>query len=60
MEKKTYQQPSLDRPEIWTTMPVAEIIVDSGKENDEQWSKQRDESFEEYIESNQGTYGNLW
>lgn len=58
MNKKTYQQPIMANQEAWINMPIAEIVVDSGKENDEQWSKEREDDFENYQDTLH--FGNLW
>ena len=57
MEKKTYQQPTMKNMYPWVTMPVAQMNIGS-QENEEQWSKQRDdhESEPQYGSD----YGNLW
>ncbi len=59
MNKKTYQQPIMANQEAWINMPIAEIVVDSGKENDEQWSKEREDEMCIYDEDTLG-YSNLW
>lgn len=58
MEKKQYQQPRLTPQSVWTTMPVADMVIGS-QTHSEQWAKERKDDD---VETDKGLddYGSLW